>query len=83
MRNLKLNRLGLFTLVVVFGLMTAIGCSSGGGGGGGGDSWCPGTICTNCATNCPDLDCPAGQIETCVGGAFFDADPNLRCVFCD
>ena len=36
MRTLKLNRSGIFKLVIAFGLMIAIGCSSGGGGGGGG-----------------------------------------------
>jgi len=36
MGTLKLNRSGIFKLVIAFGLMIAIGCSSGGGGGGGG-----------------------------------------------
>ena len=50
----------------------------------GGGSWCPGKICNNCAASgdC-NIDCPAGQQETCVGGAFFDADSNLRCAYCE
>ena len=40
MRNLKLNRSGIFKLVVAFSLMIAIGCSSGGGSGGDDDGDC-------------------------------------------
>jgi hypothetical protein len=54
------------------------------GGGGGDGNWCPGAICTNCARDCLDieLDCGEGQSEACVGGSYFDADEDLRCVFC-
>jgi hypothetical protein len=50
---------------------------------GGSDSWCPGTICTNCATDpACSVSCPSGKTAACVGGAYFDADPNARCGFC-
>ena len=74
------NNYVLLAIILILNLVF-IGCS-GGSDGGGGDSWCPGTICTNCATDCPDLDCPTGQTQACVGGSYFDADPNLRCAFC-
>ena len=53
-------------------------------GGGGDGNWCPGTICNNSATDCQniELDCAPGEQEACVGGSYFDADPNLRCTFC-
>ena len=51
-----------------------------GSDGDSGSSWCPGTICSNCATDC-NIECTTGT-ETCVGGSFFDADPNLRCAYC-
>jgi len=74
----------IVVLLLVMGLLV-VGCGGddGSSGGSGGDSWCPGTVCTNCATdpNC-DITCPQGQVETCVGGAYFDADPDLRCAFC-
>ncbi|TMA20493.1 MAG: hypothetical protein E6J88_17040 [Deltaproteobacteria bacterium] len=51
--------------------------------GGGGKNWCPGVICSNCATDpACHTTCPAGKTEACVGGAYFDADPDLRCDFC-
>lgn len=51
--------------------------------GGGKDSWCPGVVCNNCATDpACHTTCPSGKTEACVGGAYFDADPDLRCDFC-
>ena len=49
---------------------------------GGESSWCPGTVCSNCATDpACYVSCSSGR-PACVGGAFFDADPDLRCGFC-
>lgn len=45
-------------------------------------NWCPGTVCTNCATDCPTLSCSAGQTNACVSGTYFDADASQRCSFC-
>jgi len=71
----------VISLIVLLGVIFfALGC--GDGDDSGSDGWCPGVICTNCATDCPDLDCPAGQMDSCVGGAYFDADESLRCEFC-
>ena len=51
--------------------------------GGGEESWCPGTVCSNCASDpACSVSCPAGKQAACVGGSFFDADPNLRCGYC-
>lgn len=51
--------------------------------GGGQDSWCPGSVCTNCATDpACDVSCPSGKTAACAGGAFFDGPENLRCGFC-
>ncbi|HEY7726132.1 MAG TPA: hypothetical protein VH880_12410 [Anaeromyxobacteraceae bacterium] len=45
--------------------------------------WCPGSVCSNCATDpACSVSCPAGKTPACVGGAYFGADPNLRCGFC-
>jgi len=63
--------------IAVVALIAAIGC------GGGEDSWCPGTVCNNCATDpACSVTCPQGKTSVCVGGAFFDADPALRCGYC-
>lgn len=56
-------------------------------GCGGDDDGCDsvgGTICTNCAGDCPTLECSSGTINTCVGLEFFgDSNPDdLRCQFC-
>lgn len=47
----------------------------------GGES-CPGIICSNCAASgdC-DIQCPAGELETCGHFGYFD-DPDLRCAYC-
>lgn len=73
----------MFGPLVVF-LILGILLSACGGDGGSSDNWCPGVICTNCARDCTDveLNCGEGQTEACVGGAYFDADENLRCTFC-
>lgn len=73
-------RLLLAVLSITISLMM-VAC---GGDSSGGDSWCPGVVCTNCAGDCDavELNCAEGQTVACVGGAFFDADENLRCQFC-
>lgn len=68
-------------LILFCSFCVLIACSDSGSGGGGGN-WCPGEICSNCATNCPTLDCPPDKMNACVGGSYFDADPELRCAFC-
>ena len=72
------------TLVVLVILVWGGLVACGGGGGDSDGNWCPGVICNNCARDCLDveLNCGAGQSEACVGGSYFDADENLRCVFC-
>ncbi len=72
----------ILILSLIFPIFFFMACTSDSGGGGG--NWCPGTICNNCATDCPkiELDCAPGETEACVGGSYFDADPNLRCTFC-
>lgn len=74
------TQFGISLVVLITVLITGCG---GGGGGSSNASWCPGTICNNCATdpNC-NVSCPSGKMQACVGGSFFDADPNLRCGFC-
>ncbi len=64
-------------LAVVFASLVALAACGGSG------SWCPGTICSNCATDpACNITCGAGKIQACVGGSYFGADPNLRCAYC-
>ena len=70
--------------IIVIALTLSIGlisCGSDGGSSSGG-SWCPGTVCSNCASDpACNVTCSSGT-PTCVGGSYFGADPNLRCAFC-
>ncbi len=69
------------TILAAFALLATIALGACGGGGEG--AWCPGTICSNCASDpACSVSCPAGKMPACVGGSYFDADPNLRCGFC-
>jgi hypothetical protein len=78
---MKSMRQWWFCCLVILALALISAC---GGDSGGDGSWCPGVVCSNCAGDCLDieLDCAQGQSEACVGGAYFDADENLRCTFC-
>jgi hypothetical protein len=72
MRTLAATLLAITTAVA----LAACGSESKG-------SWCPGTVCLNCATDpACNVTCGAGKTAACVGGAYFGADPNLRCGFC-
>lgn len=76
-----ISRLGLAIAAVVL----IAGVSLGSCGDSGADA-CPGIICNNCAASgdC-NIECPAGQQETCVGLEFFGGTnpDDLRCAFCD
>jgi len=71
-----------FLLAVALASLVALGLAACGSSSDGG-SWCPGTICTNCATDpACDVTCGQGKTPACVGGSYFGADPNARCGFC-
>jgi hypothetical protein len=66
-------------LGVALAFLVALGLAACGSSG----SWCPGSICSNCATDpACNVTCGPGKTPACVGGAYFDADPNARCGFC-
>ncbi|MBW2189974.1 MAG: hypothetical protein JRG93_10380 [Deltaproteobacteria bacterium] len=65
--------------LLVLGCLSLVSC------GESDDETCPGTLCTNCATDCGEVNitCGSGQVPACVGLEFFTGVPSDgRCVFC-
>jgi len=80
---MKKRSLAIIGVLLGCVLVFSLAHCGGGGGGSSSGSWCPGVICTNCATDpACNVTCSGGKTQTCVGGAYFGADPNLRCGFC-
>ena len=76
MKNL-ISTLGILFCVALFWVACGDNVSSCESAGG--------VVCNNCATSGCDISCEDGEIEACVGLAYFGGEnpEDLRCAFCE